>query len=200
MNKFKTQILILNADGQPLCVVDLAKAIGMLYIKKTAIQLDFYQDIKIKDASGIQYAIPAVMMLKKMVKRQYQNVPFNRKNVLIRDKCRCQYCGELFKPFELTYDHVIPRSKWKGASTPTCWENIVMACIPCNRRKADRTPEASQMRLMTQPKKPTYTEITLGLSPYSKIPNEWTPYVKHLLKSLDFGSTKRREKQQYAAG
>ena len=37
---------------------------------------------------------------------------------------------------ELTIDHVIPRSQG-GTST---WENCVLACVACNKRKADRTP------------------------------------------------------------
>ena len=189
MNKFKRKILVLNADFMPIGVVNLEKAIGMLYIKQTATELDFYEDT-IEDSKGKHYPIPAVLLLKKMIKRSYRTVPFNRKNVLLRDKCMCQYCGNSFVPAELTYDHVYPRSKWtkykKLFKIDSCtqWENIVTACIECNRRKADRTPEEAGMNLLSKPKKPTYAEITLGLSPYEKVPAQWTPYVRNLSKHL----------------
>ena len=42
---------------------------------------------------------------------------FTRFNVFLRDRFTCQYCGS---HDELTFDHVIPRSKG-GATT---WENV----------------------------------------------------------------------------
>lgn len=189
MNKFKQKILVLNADFIPIGTVSLEKAIGMLYIKNTATELDFYEET-IVDSKGRHYPIPAVLLLKKMIKRSYRTVPFNRKNVLLRDKCTCQYCGQKFGPQELTYDHVYPRSKWtkykKLFKIDSCtqWENIVTACIPCNRKKADRTPEESSMRLLSKPKKPTYAEIALGLSPYEKAPEQWIPYISGLSRTL----------------
>lgn len=180
--KFGLKALVLNADGFPIAVVGLKQAMGMLYVKNTATELDFYQDQKIHGSNGKQYPIPAVLLLKKMVKRSYRNVPFNRKNILIRDKLTCQYCGQIFPADKLTYDHVIPRSKWKGSGSCTTFENIVCCCVPCNRKKADRTPEQAGMKLRSKPRRPTYAEINLGISPFEKIPKEWKPYINNLNK------------------
>lgn len=77
---------------------------------------------------------------------------FNRKNLFRRDCCRCQYCGKQMVTEELTIDHVIPRSK----GGPTSWENCVLACVNCNSKKANRSLEASGMKLLKKPVKPEY--------------------------------------------
>jgi len=43
----------------------------------------------------------------------------------------CAICGQLFAPASMTRDHIIPRSK--GGD----WDNIQLACAPCNERKGD---------------------------------------------------------------
>jgi hypothetical protein len=47
---------------------------------------------------------------------------------------------------------VVPRDRGGG----TNWENIVCACIPCNTRKANRTPPEAGMRLIKKPKRPKW--------------------------------------------
>jgi 5-methylcytosine-specific restriction endonuclease McrA len=69
---------------------------------------------------------------------------FSRKNLLLRDRSKCQFCGKKFRSEELTMDHVIPKSKGGIVS----WENIVCACVECNHRKADRTPAQAGMKLL----------------------------------------------------
>ncbi|HNE84258.1 MAG TPA: HNH endonuclease, partial [bacterium] len=34
------------------------------------------------------------------------------------------------------------------------WENLVTACITCNNKKGDRTPDEARMVLMTTPRRP----------------------------------------------
>jgi 5-methylcytosine-specific restriction endonuclease McrA len=63
-----------------------------------------------------------------------RSVVFSRKNLFKRDRYTCQYCGLQPGPEELTVDHALPRSRG-GTST---WENCVLACVACNKRKADR--------------------------------------------------------------
>lgn len=61
------------------------------------------------------------------------------KRILRRDKHRCRYCGKT----ATTVDHVLPRSRG-GSNHPG---NVVACCEPCNRYKADRTPEECGMTL-----------------------------------------------------
>ena len=60
--------------------------------------------------------------------------------VFDRDKYTCVYCGATDEYLEC--DHVVPRSRG-GKDTI---ENLVTACVGCNRRKTDRTPEEWQTR------------------------------------------------------
>ncbi len=49
---------------------------------------------------------------------------------------RCHYCGRVFKPAELTMDHVVPLIRG-GKSTKG---NIVPACKECNSKKKYMLP------------------------------------------------------------
>ena len=71
-----------------------------------------------------------------------------------RDRHLCAYCGEQYKDYQLTIDHVLPKSRG-GLNT---WVNTVSACKPCNVRKADRTPEEAGMHLLYVPYAPSIFE------------------------------------------
>jgi 5-methylcytosine-specific restriction endonuclease McrA len=79
-------------------------------------------------------------------------VSFSRRNIFKRGHYTCQYCGRQPGSEELTIDHVIPRAQG-GESR---WDYCVLACLTCNKRKADRTPEQAGMRLRKQPVQPTW--------------------------------------------
>lgn len=180
MKKNHLRTLVLNADYLPLTIISWQRSIVLL-LEDRVHQLDFYKNDAIKDGHGRQYPIPAVVALRKYVRREARTAPFCRKNVLIRDALVCQYCVTRFDPSELTFDHVVPRSKWKGQDSPTCWENIVTCCLWCNRRKGNKTCQEARMFPVKTPVKPAFGEIFLGLSPWKEtVPPEWTPYLQSL--------------------
>ena len=84
-----------------------------------------------------------------------QAVAFSRRNIFKRDRFTCQFCGRQPGSEELTIDHVVPRSRG-GTST---WENCVLACVPCNARKANRTPEQAGMKLRRAPVRPAWKPL-----------------------------------------
>lgn len=182
LNKLDT--LVLNADSMPLAIIRWQRAI-CLVIEEKVIQLDFYKDVKIHDGKGRAYPVPAVILIKKHIKRDYNAVPFSRKNILIRDCWQCMYCGRYFQPRDLTIDHVFPISKWKRegrAGSPTRWDNIVTSCYKCNQRKGDKTCEEAMMYPIVFPSKPKYAKIFLGLHHFNKnVPNEWRKYINYIL-------------------
>lgn len=69
-----------------------------------------------------------------------------KKQILRRDGYRCMFCG-LSGGDELTIDHVIPTSR---GGHPTKKANLCAACIKCNQRKANMTPEEAGMQLLTK--------------------------------------------------
>ena len=173
--------LVLNADYRPLTVVSWKRAIVLIADDK-ATMLDFYAGKKIHDTKGRAYAVPAVILKNSYVKRNYSHAPFNRKNVLLRDSLVCQYCGTTFPASKLTFDHVIPKSRWnKDNGSPTVWENIVACCLPCNSRKGNKTCRQAGMEPINKPVRPAYGELFLGLSPFrDRVPTEWAPYLRDL--------------------
>jgi len=88
----------------------------------------------------MQIKLPSVIALKEYVP-QMRNPAFTRFNVFLRDRFSCQYCGTGLPASELTFDHVIPRSK----GGRTTWTNVVAACSPCNLRKANKLPNQCNM-------------------------------------------------------
>ena len=72
-----------------------------------------------------------------------------------------QFCGRIFERKDLNLDHVVPRDR----GGPTTWENIVCSCIPCNTRKANRTPAEAGIRLIRKPKRPKwrpFVQVSFG--------------------------------------
>jgi len=77
-----------------------------------------------------------------------QRRSLSRKNILLRDRNTCQFCGRVFPGAELTLDHVLPRSRGGRSS----WENLVACCYSCNNSKGDRTPEEAGLKLARRPR------------------------------------------------
>ena len=84
-------------------------------------------------ARPVTMRLPSVVAMRDFVPIP-KRVAFTRFNVFLRDRFRCQYCGERVHGRRLTFDHVKPRSL--GGVTE--WKNVVAACDPCNLRKANR--------------------------------------------------------------
>jgi 5-methylcytosine-specific restriction endonuclease McrA len=124
----------------------------------------------IRDWSG---NMPAVIRLKKYVHVDRQKIKFSRINVFGRDFFTCMYCSAQPGTSNLTYDHVIPRSR----GGKTCWENIATSCIDCNSKKADRTPQEAGMPLKVQPVKPKIRPQFKFALTSPTTPSEWRSYL-----------------------
>ena len=141
--------LVLNADYRPLSYYPLSlwswqDAIKAVFLDRVNIVAEY--DFSIHSPSR-QMRLPSVVALRTYV-RSSRNPAFTRFNLFLRDQFRCQYCGNAT---ELTFDHVIPRSKG-GLTT---WENVVAACSPCNLQKSNKLPEAAKMWPNQQPFQPS---------------------------------------------
>ena len=93
-------------------------------------------------------SVPSVIRLLEYRRIPHQTRALSRKNILLRDRNTCQYCGVVLSSADLTLDHVIPRSRG-GVST---WENLVACCHPCNHRKGNHLLAELNMRLMREPR------------------------------------------------
>ena len=179
--------LVLNRHWQPVRVATVARSLTMLWNETAYVvdpddfQLYTWQDwakFRPKDDEpfirtvSFRMRVPEVLSLIRHEKPRQSAVTFSRRNVFKRDHSTCQYCGVRPGTQELTIDHVIPRSK-QGSTT---WENCVLACVACNAKKANRTPEQAGMKLRRIPMrpswKPVYDASTVRVASWSRFLSE----------------------------
>lgn len=148
--------LVLNADYQPLSYYPLSlwswqEAVKAIFMDRVAVVSHY--DRYIRSPSN-RMKLPSVVALKEYVP-QNRRPPFTRFNLFLRDRFACQYCSESFPTHELTFDHVIPRSR----GGRTSWSNIVTACTRCNLRKSNRLPHECSMHPAIKPDIPTRWQL-----------------------------------------
>ena len=145
-------VLKLDSSFKPIEIITWEEAIVLTWLKKA--WAAEYTDKWVHSAKET-FQIPSVIVLFRYIDEKFFTLPCTRKNILIRDENRCQYCTNQFREHDLTIDHVIPRSK--GGNT--AWGNVVAACKPCNQRKKDYLIENCSLNLLREPKKPSYRSI-----------------------------------------
>lgn len=145
--------LVLNADYRPLSYYPLSlwpwqDAVKAAYMDRVDIVAEYDHVVR---SPSIEIKVPSVVVLKDYVKPQ-KRVAFTRFNVFLRDEFSCQYCGA---KGELTFDHVLPRSK----GGVTSWENVVASCSPCNLKKGSRSLKQVGFSLRKKPGQPDAMEL-----------------------------------------
>ena len=147
-----THCVLLNADYTFLNLVNWKRAVCLMAKGKVEVVKNSAQTIR--NCGGMELKIPAVMRLIKLIRTIYRTrVTFTKRNVLIRDRFKCAYCGA--RREKLSIDHIIPKSRG-GQMT---FENCVAACKPCNLKKGGRTPSEARMFLKAKPYQPTISEF-----------------------------------------
>ncbi len=161
-----SKVLLLNQNYEPLGVVSARKAIILMILQKVDIIESRNQWVR---SQYLALQLPSVVRLKTFAHIPYKRVELNRGNVMRRDGYTCQYCGTRKGP--LTIDHVIPKTRGGDDS----WENLVCACVACNNKKGNRTPEEAGMVLYRGPKRPNYLffmQYFIGMNEQC-----WKPYL-----------------------
>ncbi len=165
--------LVLNADFRPLSWYPLSlwpwqEAIKAVFLDRVTILAEYDEVVRSQRA---EFRIPSVVVLKDYVKPR-KRVAFTRFNLFLRDEFCCQYCGSRG---DLTFDHVLPRSK----GGQTSWENVVAACSPCNLRKANKPLKQSGMYLRKAPREPGASDLqnTGRRFPPNYLHDSWLDYL-----------------------
>lgn len=160
-------ILVLNQNYEPLNVCQVRRAMVLLFRGKAEVLENGRGSLhSVNDV----FDIPSVIRLVYFVKRPNHQRKMTKMEIFNRDKYICQYCG--YQSRELTLDHVVPRRRGGEHS----WENVVSACIPCNRKKAGRTPTEAGMPLLHQPKPPRIDGFHVPYN-YICLHTEWQKYL-----------------------
>ncbi|MEC9476468.1 MAG: HNH endonuclease [Planctomycetota bacterium] len=173
MSLLETPTLVLNRGWTPIHTLPARVAIGLVARNVASIidpetyeahNLQSWHDVSSARDFAEEHAIRSSSLclapLEVIVLTTYsgvgdQNVTFSRLNLYRRDRNTCQYCGVRPGTRELTIDHVLPRSRG-GLLT---WQNCVLACVACNKRKGSKTPGEAKMQLLTEPAQPDWRTI-----------------------------------------
>ena len=159
-------VLVLNTNYSPLMICTARRAICLKYLEKVEI-LETYNDIV--HSPSISLNLPSIIKLRDFVHYNSMNVVMSRKNIMIRDKHTCQYCGS--KSSSMTIDHIIPKDRG-GIDN---WDNLITACQQCNKKKGNLLPEEAKMPLNRQPRKPNRIHYFQQFINHDQI--AWRPYL-----------------------
>ena len=161
-------VLVLNQNYEPLNVCRVRRAVVLLDGGKAEM---------LENGSGFihttdhDFPVPSVIRLAYIIKRPRPQRKLTRLEIFQRDHFTCQYCGK--QTGRLTLDHVIPR--FRGGEH--LWENVVSACIPCNRHKAGRTPGEAGMKLLSSPALPRGDRFFYIPYRYRQSQSQWQKYL-----------------------
>jgi 5-methylcytosine-specific restriction endonuclease McrA len=150
-----------------MSVINAKKAIVLLYLGKAEL-IEAHTGRQIRSVS-MSMPFPSIVRLSMYVRIPFKNIILSRKNILRRDGHRCQFCGRA--DIALTLDHVVPGSRGGDDS----WENLVCACVKCNNRKGDQTPEEACMPLRRKPMRPNH--VTFIRHVMGVVDERWKPYL-----------------------
>ncbi|MBK7578971.1 MAG: HNH endonuclease [Myxococcales bacterium] len=171
-----SRTLVLTHWYFPHKVIRWEDAITLVYLDKVDVVVSYTDELR---SPSTTIRMPAVVRLRRSFATTKRGVKFSRQNVHVRDGFACVYCGAKPPRSSLTCDHVLPRSR--GGRTD--WENIVTACLACNGKKANKTPDESGM----WPRKPAVRPISLPLQPPridpATAPIEWREFTQALPRS-----------------
>jgi 5-methylcytosine-specific restriction endonuclease McrA len=162
-----TDVLVLNFTYEALNITSFQRAVKLIFSGKAEVVTGRSQMLK---STRYEMRLPSIIRMLYYIRRPMQKVALTKKNILLRDDYTCQYCnlkGERL----MTVDHVVPKSK----GGPSTWENLVCACMRCNNRKNNRTPDHANMPLKRKPKAPKY--IPWIRVKRNTLPDEWHKFL-----------------------
>jgi len=153
--------LVLNADYRPIATYPLSlisgqEAVKAVYRGRATVVEEWTEAFR---SPSREILVPKTIALNEYV--PINAAPkFCRRSILLRDRFRCQYCGDRFESRDLTFDHVIPKSK----GGQTVWSNILSCCVACNIAKRNLPAnwsgkKGSGMRPLKSPRQPTTMEL-----------------------------------------
>ncbi len=161
-------VLVLNQTYEPLSICRVRRAVVLLQQGKAEM---LENGLGFIHSASDTFPVPSVIKLDYLIRRPRPQRKLTRFEIFHRDQYICQYCNKQTR--QLTIDHVVPRYR-DGQHT---WENMVSACIPCNRRKAGRTPREAGMKLLRPPLPPRDHHRFYLPSHYRQTCNEWQKYL-----------------------
>ncbi len=166
----QTPVLVLNASYEPINVCAARRALVLVLKGVAAAEEKGSHSVA---STSMRFQLPSVIRLLEYRRIPRQARSLSRKNILLRDRFTCQYCGVRAPTGELTMDHVVPRSRGGGSA----WENLVACCIDCNNKKGSRTPDEANMKLARPPRPFTMHTSRHLMRMLGKSDDQWRKYL-----------------------
>lgn len=179
-------VLVLNRSWRPVTTTTVRHAMGLAFTGAARflrvetwelLDIDAWATLPVGDDDPALHSVHLTLAVPEItVLTRFNDVPdpspaFSRQTLYRRDMHTCQYCARRIDHHELSIDHVLPRSR----GGRTTWENCVLACLRCNRRKANRMPEEAGLRLLRPPRRPEWSP--LARTPESRRRPSWRHFV-----------------------
>ena len=167
------RVLLLNQTYEPLGTVSVVRAVIMTF--KNTVFVEEWDGDRVLRSAQSEFPVPSVIRRRDYIniRRRREQSGMKRSRIYMRDKFRCQYCGEKKGLPELSLDHILPRSRG-GDNSPV---NVVTACLQCNNRKRDRTPAEARMPLLTSQTALRVKLERVVLCHYAEARAEWRKYL-----------------------
>ncbi len=165
-------VLVLNRLWQPVHVCGMRRAFSLIYRGAAQVvsrengsfsvydfdrwagaEWDWGDGAVCVSTVSMKIRAPEIIILRAYDRLPAREVKLTRRNIYLRDRNTCQYCGRSFREHELNLDHVVPR-RLGGTTT---WTNIVCSCVGCNLKKGEKTLAGSGMGLLKTPRKPRWS-------------------------------------------
>lgn len=140
---------VLNASYQDLGATKLDRAMSLVFQGRAEVYEEDESKI-IRTMGGKEFFLPKAIRLLEMIKVPFYVAEeyFSKEGVLRRDNFTCGYCkARASDGVMMTHDHIMPKSRG-GADS---WENAITACVSCNGKKGNQTPEEAGMKLLLYP-------------------------------------------------
>lgn len=164
-----TGVLVLNSTYEAMNIAEWERAVELIFAGKA--EAIHNTNRQLRSAGGIAIPMPSVIRMLYFIKHSRKRMALTKRNVLLRDKHVCGYCGARGSDATMTVDHIVPKSQG-GTNT---WENLTAACSDCNARKKNRTPSQAGMPLRRAVRQPTSMPFFVLRKRGS--PEEWKPYL-----------------------
>ncbi len=169
-------VLLLNASYEPLRVIDLQRAMGLLFAGKVEL-VEPVRGRVVRSPSTTQ-PLPSVLRLRRYINVPRREARWSRRAVFARDGYTCAYCGARLTTRSATLDHVIPQWECRARRIPAnTWTNTVTACERCQSRKGGRSMHEAGMRFC-QPDFEPRIPRTRYLVVSSDVAPEWRRYIQ----------------------
>lgn len=173
--------LVLDTQGFPVTFVSWQRAVNLQWQNRAVVVAEDAK--RILRSPSFEMGLPRVIKLRNHISRKLRlKVPMTRRNIAVRDNSCCQYCGVLLETADYSIDHVLPRSRG-GQSV---WTNLVLACVYCNKRKADRLPHEVGLTLRKKPVEPNQFDPRFNFRLHIKVLRpEWSDYKAYIYWNVE---------------